>query len=233
MSPNCTTETFSSKEALYTYMQVHVLKIILEAIAQRGRAFIALSGGNTPRPFLKRLSQTDIPWEKVTVTLVDERWVETDSPDSNEHLIQDALMTSKAGKAHFIGLMSDAKDPYEGIEICRSRLKGIADDFDLVILGMGEDGHTASLFPQAKELALALSTEESCLVLTPPSAPYTRITLSLSRLLRSRHIFLHIEGKKKFKVLQKAMNKENIEEMPIRAFIYREDTPPLEVYYAQ
>lgn len=226
-------QTFTSKEHLRKSMTRRIEKIVSEAVKKRGQALMALSGGNTPKGLFEYLSKSDLPWDKVVITLVDERWVETDHAQSNEYLIRHSLMQDKASRAQFIGLKNEEDSALKGVEICQQRLQVFKDDFDLVILGMGEDGHTASFFPEAKELESALSSDASCVSITPPSAEYNRMTLTLSRLLRSKNIFLHIEGSPKFKVLHEAFEEGSVEQMPIRAFIHKETRPYLEVFYAK
>ena len=232
MKHNTICHYFISKEELYINMKERVEDIISIAIQKKGHALIALSGGNTPKPFFELLSKTDLAWENVYITLVDERWVDTKDSNSNEYLIRNFLMQNKAIKAKFIGLKNDEETAIKGLAYCKQILKIHDDDFDLVILGMGEDGHTASFFPHAQELSLALLSTEDCVALTPPKAPYERMTLTLSRLFRSENIFLHIEGKKKLEVLNEAFKEGSVEQMPIRAFINKDQKPYLEVFHA-
>lgn len=232
MKNNTIQHDFISNDELYKNMKNRVENIISLAIQKRGQAFIALSGGSTPKPFFELLSKADLAWENVYITLVDERWVDTQNADSNEFLIRNHLLQFKASTAKFIGLKNDKKTAFEGLEYCNNTLQELDDNFDLVILGMGEDGHTASFFPDAQELGLALSSNDMCVTITPPKAPYERMTLTLSRLLRSENIFLHIEGKKKMEVLNEAFKDGSVEQMPIRAFINKDQNSPLEVFHA-
>lgn len=232
MKHNSIRQNFITNKHLYESMKKRVESIVSKAIQNRGQAVIALSGGSTPKQFFEFLSDTDLLWEKIFITLVDERWVDAGHSDSNEYLVRHSLMKGKASKANFIGLKNSEESLENELEKCKVRLQEFHDDFDLVILGMGEDGHTASFFPGAKELGSALSSDEPCVAITPPKAEYKRMTLTLSRLLRSKNIFLHIEGNKKFKVLNEAFKEGSVEEMPIRAFIHREKKPYLEVFYA-
>jgi len=226
-------QNFVSSDHLCENMKKRVERILLEGIEKRGRATLALSGGSTPKQLFAYLSQSDIPWQKVYITLVDERWTDTSSNDSNEYLVRNFLMKDRAKEANFIGLKNEAKHAVDGVAQCIERLLVLHDDFDLVILGMGEDGHTASFFPKAKELEKALNSTEVCVAITPPEAEYERMTLSLSRLLRAKNIFLHLQGKRKYDVINEAFKGGSIGEMPIRAFLNRESKPYMEVFYAQ
>jgi len=224
---------FVSNKALYEQMKTRTVEILSEAIQEQGDAFIALSGGSTPKGFFELLCGADLAWEKVFITLVDERWVDPQETDSNEYLVRNFLMKGKAAKANFIGLKSDKERASEGVGVCNQCFQAIDKDFDLVILGMGEDGHTASFFPGAEALESALTSDTSCVAITPPEAKYERMTLTLSRLLRTKNIFLHIEGNKKSEVLKQALEEGSVEAMPIRAFIHRKEKPYLEVFYAE
>lgn len=184
----------------------HLLaETILEAIKLRGKAFIALSGGRTPVNMLNTLSQHNLPWEKVMFTLVDDRWVEETHPDSNTGLIRTAFLKNYAKSAHFISLKNEAPTPYEGQPVCEKILSQFPKHLDAVVLGMGEDGHTASLFPRAPELETALTTSERCAAINPQTAPHLRITLSGPYIAQSSKLILHITGEKKKSLLQKLL----------------------------
>jgi 6-phosphogluconolactonase len=191
--------------------------ILGEAIAERGVASIALSGGRSPRPVLEALSAMALDWEKVIVTLVDERWVAPDHADSNERLIRETLLQGAAAKARFVGMKNGAADAYAGQAACEAAYAALPWPLDIALLGMGEDGHTASLFPEAKELAEGLSTSALTLAVTPPAAPHQRMSLSASAILKSRHIFLQIGGAAKKAVYDRALAGGPVEELPIRA----------------
>jgi len=201
------------------------------AVRERGEASLVVSGGSTPQPLYTALSREPLDWERVAVTLADERWVPPEDPASNEQRIRRFLLTGQAGKARWIGLWNAAPTPEEGWEECERVLAAIARPFDVVVLGMGEDGHTASLFPAAANLAAGLdpAAGRSCLPVRPPHAPHARISLTAAALLDSRRIVLHITGAAKWAVYQRALEPGTAEEMPIRVFFRR---APLEVYWA-
>lgn len=197
-------------------MARRIAAILGDAIAARGVASIALSGGRSPRPVLEALSETALDWDKVIVTLVDERWVAPDHADSNERLIRETLLQGKAAKARFVPMKNEAADAYAGQAACEAAFAGLPWPLDIVLLGMGEDGHTASLFPDAKELAEGLSTGALTLAVTPPAAPHQRMSLSAKGILTSRHIFLQIGGAAKKAVYDRALAGGAVEELPIR-----------------
>lgn len=204
-------------------MARRVAFILDDAISARGVASIALSGGRSPRPVLEALAQARIDWDKVVVTLVDERWVEPDHADSNERLVRETLLQGNAAKARFIGMKNDAADAYAGQPACESAFTQLPWPLDIVLLGMGEDGHTASLFPQAKELGDGLSSTALTLAVTPPAAPHQRMSLTAKAILSSRHIFLQIGGPVKKAVYDRAMAGGAVEDLPIRVALNQHD----------
>lgn len=208
-------------------------KLLTMGIEQRGLATLVVSGGSTPIPLFKQLSSMEIPWLRVVITLVDERWVATSASDSNENLIQTHLLKDKAMAATYISLKNRAGSAEKGMAECERRLKKIPRPFDVVILGMGEDGHTASLFPGTRQLRAAtdIHSGKICMAITPVSAPHERMTLTLPTLLDSRQILLHITGDKKRETLQKAMADGPVEQYPIR-YILGQTTTPVSIFWA-
>ncbi|EPR15899.1 6-phosphogluconolactonase [Sphingobium indicum IP26] len=197
-------------------MARRIAMILGDAIAQRGVAAIALSGGRSPRPVLEALSGAALDWDKVIVTLVDERWVAPDHADSNERLVRETLLQGKAAAARFVPMKNGAADAYAGQAECEAAFAALPWPLDIVLLGMGEDGHTASLFPGAAELAEGLSTGALTLAVTPPAAPHQRMSMSAAAILASRHIFLQIGGAAKKAVYDRALAGGPVEELPVR-----------------
>jgi 6-phosphogluconolactonase len=203
-------------------------------IQERGQAVLAVSGGSSPKLLFKELSRIDLPWSQVTITQVDERWVEPDHADSNAKLIREHLLLDKAAAARFAPMKNPAPTPEAGQAQCEDMLRALPSPFDVIVLGMGEDGHTASLFPGAANLATALDTtrKELCTFMHPLHAPHPRMTLTLRALLASRLLILQLAGESKLAVFRKAQADGPIEEMPVRA-VLRQKTTPLEVWYSR
>ncbi|GAA0847824.1 MAG: 6-phosphogluconolactonase [Cupriavidus sp.] len=180
----------------------HALDLVIKA---KGWAVLAVSGGKSPLPMFERLRYRPIRWDAVTVTLVDERAVPPDHADSNGALVRNHLLREGAGVAAWVPLIRDeaeAAEPQRAV----ARLNGAFQQPDVVVLGMGEDGHTASLFPDAPELQDALSDPTPAYVVTHPSvAPHARVTLNLAALLAAERMFLAISGEKKAEVLARAL----------------------------
>ncbi len=210
-----------------------VSRLLDRAVSQTGKATLVVSGGSTPVLFFEALSTRDISWNKVTVTLADERWLPPDHEASNEALVKRHLLKNKAAKACFVGLYTGSDSAEEGQAQCHKQVKEIGLPFDVLILGMGTDGHCASLFPGANGLkeAVELESKRFCVAIKPVSALHDRITLTLSSILSSREIFLLVTGKKKFHVLQKALAPGPLHEMPVR-YVLHLSHRPVSVFWA-
>lgn len=203
------------------------------AVECRDAASLVVSGGSTPRPFFERLRRQSLDWPKVWVTLADERWVPVDHEASNERLVRQGLHVGAASAARLMGLKTPHATPEEGCEACERALSALPRPFDIVVLGMGGDGHTASLFPGAKNLAVGLDPQNPslCLPIHPPDAPHPRLSLTLSALVAARRLILHITGESKWQVYQRALEAGPVDELPIRA-VLRHASEPVEVYWA-
>ena len=210
---------FNDTTALNQDFAQRLVTILQQAISDRGAAYLVVSGGKTPHALFNTLSQTDLAWDKVTVLLADDRWLDESQQDSNERLVKATLLQNKASAAHFISLYANTASAFDGALQVLPRVAALP-AFDAVILGMGEDGHTASLFPCSAQIHQGLADDApAALAVQPATAPYQRMSLSLPRLLNSRHIFLHLVGANKLTVLEKAMADSDVYAMPIRAFL--------------
>lgn len=226
---------FSSSEALAHGLAKAVAAALRQGIAARGAASVAVSGGKTPLKFFDALSQEKLDWEKVSVTLADERWVPPSSERSNTRLVYAHLLINEATPARFVPLYANFATPEEGMAAVVSGLDVLALPFDAVVLGMGDDGHTASWFPNGDNLAQALDMtgEVPLLPIRAPGAPEPRITFTAPVLLAAKHLFLHFETAQKHSVYDKACEAGPIAEMPIRAALRAERPEPLQVYWCE
>ncbi|MGM0953321.1 MAG: 6-phosphogluconolactonase [Pseudomonadota bacterium] len=204
---------------------------VRQRLASGGRASLVVSGGSTPVPFFDHLSRAELDWPLVTVLLADERWVPESDPDSNARLVRAHLLQNRARGAGFVSLKTPAPDPQQALPHIERRLAELELPLDVLILGMGTDGHTASLFPDAPELSLALKScsGQRVALMTPPSQIHTRITLTLPVLQSARFIALHLKGADKLDTLASAAaNPDDWQSMPIRAFL----RPGLTIYWS-
>ncbi len=209
---------FHSGAELAKAMAADVASWLQSAIEMKDSAVIAVSGGSTPKLFFAALSNAKIDWAKVTITLVDERAVPEDNPRSNARLLRDNLWRNDAAAAQFVPLYLN---PFIG------RIAS----FDVVILGMGDDGHTASFFPSGDNLAKAIDPNNSDAVIpmNAPGAGEPRLTFTLPRLLAATHLCLHIQGQDKMQVLEKALGGDDPFEMPVRSVL--RSAKPLDLYW--
>ena len=222
---------FDTPEALAEKLAGRIADVLAGAVRTRGHALLAVSGGTTPVHLFKALSEIDLDWPKVSITLVDERFVPPTSPRSNEGLVRADLLRGKAASANFAGLYRDAPTVEEAAKEAEAALASLPYPFDFVVLGMGPDGHTASFFPDDPDLSRPLDLSGTRIVLPvhAKSAGEPRLTFSLPKLIEARNLALHIEGTDKKETLEKALG--DGPRLPIRA-VFDAAREPLEIYWA-
>jgi 6-phosphogluconolactonase len=191
------------------------------AIEARGMALLIVSGGTTPIRYFHALSNQALDWSRVAITLADERRVPDDSPRSNARLVRENLLRNLAEAAQFAPLADSRLPEDRELAAAGARIARLPLPADLVVLGMGDDGHTASWFPNAEGLAEAIDPAARALVqpISAPDAAEPRLTLTGRVILRARRLALQIEGAGKLATLAKAMEDGPTEAMPIRAVL--------------
>ncbi|WP_353328623.1 6-phosphogluconolactonase [Chitiniphilus shinanonensis] len=199
---------YASKDELDHQLAETIAQALAAAIAARGQASAAVSGGRTPAGMFKALSEKDIDWSRVSLTLVDERWVPVEHADSNERTVRQNLLVNRAAAARFVSPVSAADTPHAGQAEIEARFATLPQPFDVLILGMGDDGHTASLFPEAPELEAACASTTLVAAVTPPVAPHRRITLTLPTIAKAREVIVHITGEGKKALLHTALTED-------------------------
>jgi 6-phosphogluconolactonase len=226
---------FDSAAAAARALADEIAAALRSALALRGRASLLLPGGRTPVPLFHALRTQALPWERVRVSLTDERWVPESDPASNAALVRRELLTDRAAAAPFVPLYNDAPTAAQGASRSWRALAVLPQPFDVVVLGMGEDGHFASLFPQSPGLAAALDVNSvsACVAMRAPTAPIERISLNLAALAKSRAMFLFVAGATKRELLQRAAPGVGASELqwPVVALLAL-TAPPLEIYGA-
>lgn len=225
---------FDSGAELCRTLATSIAEELRTAITLRGTASLALSGGRTPIPLFEALAACELDWARLVVTLVDDRWVDVTHADSNEALVRAHLLQGAASAAHFISLKTPHATPAEGLSALELRLADLPQPIDVLILGMGDDGHCASWFPQAPQLDSALypPTGQNLAWADPVTAPHQRITLTLPVVEAARHVILHIAGEGKLPVLERAKQAGPLSEMPIRHVIHSNKVA-LDVYWSK
>lgn len=224
---------FEQRQLLDEALADKVAAILNSAVKQKGKASIAVSGGSTPKGFFNSLSKKRLPWAQITITLADERWVDIDSNDSNTKLVHENLLQNEAMNAKFFHLKQGRELTAETLSDLNVAATQQLLPLDVLILGMGEDGHTASLFPCSDEISECFLPDSAPLLkVVPKTAPHQRITFSFAALAQSKNTILHISGSSKKRVLAKAIAEQDIKEMPIRAFLHT-DNINTQVYWAE
>ncbi len=203
------------------------------AIARRGLASLVVSGGRSPVKLFERLRVQTLDWSRVCVALADERWVDPSDADSNERLVREVLLQDRAAAARFSGLKNAAPSPDLGAVSAWETFARVPRPFDVTVLGMGDDGHTASLFPGSPNLRSALNpgAAAGCVGMWAPTPPQPRLSLNLSALLDARRVVILIAGEAKERTYLKACGDGPVEEMPVRA-VLRQQRTPVEVFWA-
>lgn len=189
---------------------VAIAEYLSQAIAEHGSASLVVSGGSSPVPTFATLANTPIDWAQVTIALVDDRDVPANHADSNDLLVHTHLLQGHAAQAHYVSL---AHDPDAVANITRP--------FDVMLLGMGTDGHFASLFPDMVSDATAFDTNAAPAILRTGikgSPAHPRISMNLAMILQSRHIMLLIQGDAKRAVLAKAQHDRSL---PVSALLHQ------------
>ena len=230
-------KVFPNKEELVSQLSQETASRLQSAIKERGIASYVAAGGSTVPDLFKNLSDAEVDWDKVHITLSDERWVRPGDHNSNQHLVSTTLLKNKAANSLFTPLLYDCRTSDEGAKMAHSQLLTLPSPFDVTLLGMGADRHTASLFPNSNGLTAALDPVGSQMVcsigpIQGAAGPETRLTLSLSALLSSRVIYIMITGAKKWEALEAAMSETDPALSPVSA-ILNNDKCPVFVYWCQ
>jgi 6-phosphogluconolactonase len=221
----------ASAQALAAALAQQLASTLISACRDRGAATLVVSGGRTPLPLFEQLRDAVLDWQRVWITLADERWVDPDAASSNEQLLRGSLLTGAARAAQFVPLKNAAPDAAAGADLAWRALQALPRPFDVVILGMGDDGHTASLFPGSPGLQAALDPRSApaCVAMTAPVAPRERVSLNLAALLQARRLILHISGEHKWQLYQ--AGRAGDPALPISA-VLAQTAVPVEVYWS-
>ncbi len=221
---------YDDREALALDLAEIVAGELSAAIAEKGRATLAVPGGTTPGPFLAGLSLERIAWDKVSVMLTDERFVPESSDRSNTRLLRETLLQNEAAAAHLVPFYAPADAPEDVLDQLTGAVEA-ALPLDVCVLGMGADMHTASLFPGADRLDEALSEDAPLLLpMRAPGAPEPRLTLSAPVLRAAGALHLLITGAEKQLALERALGSGPAAEAPVRAIL--NGPTPVTVHYA-
>jgi 6-phosphogluconolactonase len=233
MNAEPTVSKFEALEALSRALADQIAASLKTAIAARRLASLVVSGGKSPIRLFELLRDEELDWSSVCVALADERWVDPSDAASNEKLVRDVLLKGRAAAARFQGLKNGAPTPDMGAVSAWETFARVPRPFDATVLGMGDDGHTASLFPGSPNLPNALdpAAAAGCVGMRAPAAPRPRLSLNLSALLDSRRIVVLITGDAKWRTYLAACAPGPEQEMPVRA-VLRQTRAPVEVMWS-
>jgi len=219
-----TEKEHSDVDAMARACATRIARAMDEGLAARRVAALALAGGRTSPPILERLAAEPRKWSHVSIVPTDERWVPVDHPDCNLRQLRQSF--AFAPGIRWVGLVPDRAPGEPNTKHANWALKAVAGQFDAVLLGMGADGHFASLFPGAPEIALDPEGTESVVTIVPdpmPSAgPHPRVSLTLARLLNSRKVLLALTGEEKRETLRRAQREtdSSSRQLPIAALLH-------------
>ncbi|MFK8054086.1 MAG: 6-phosphogluconolactonase [Woeseiaceae bacterium] len=222
---------FDDRDGLAKALADDIAKRLSQAIVQRGRATFVVSGGSSPVNVYNLLSEYPINWSAVTVLPSDERWVSRDHADSNAAMIHRELLRDRAAKARYVDLYDGQVAYRDAAATISDRIRSLPSPFDFVLLGMGSDGHTASLFPDAPDIDAALASRQACVLAEPPSQPLPRISLTPRSLLNAGAIGILFFGQEKGDVFAEASIPGELNEYPIRC-VLRQELVPVTSYFA-
>jgi 6-phosphogluconolactonase len=227
MSSEPAPRRYADMDTLSRELAAQIAAGLAAAIGARGLASLVVSGGRTPLRLFERLRAQPLDWSRVCIALADERWVDPADGASNEKLVRDVLLKDLAASARFLGLKNGAPTPDLGAVSAWETFARVPRPFDAVLLGMGDDGHTASLFPGSPNLPSALNQAAAagCVGMWSPEPPQARLSLNLTALLDSRRIVVLISGDSKWRTLGEAQAPGPVQDMPVRALLRQSRTP--------
>lgn len=229
---------FDHREAMFEALTDKCTHQLTQACETQGKASFLVSGGSTPQPLYQRLSQQLLPWKDVQVALVDERWVPPSHPSSNQTFIAKHLMQNHAQAAQFIPMKTPDATAQLGLETTKLAYQQLNTPFDVTILGMGNDGHTASIFPHCTGIEQALDPQHDqqlAAIMAHPSEVtgdnLERITLTMGGILHSKYLVLLITGETKLTVYRQALVSDDHRSTPISA-VLQQTNLPVHLYWA-
>ena len=218
---------FASRAEASEALAEEIVETLTEALAESGRAGLVVSGGTSPVEFFHALRGQPLSWERVTIVPSDERVVPLGHPDRNETMIRRELLQGPAEAATLRGLLPPSGAPDSLAEVAEA----LPAAFDAVILGMGADGHTASLFPGSPQLDAALRSAEPLALVDVPRLGAQRVSLTPAALLTARRVDLLFFGQDKRAVFEQAAESGAVTEFPVRC-VLQQNAAPVHIYWA-
>ncbi len=227
---------FETKAALFASLSKALSEELSTALSFHDTMTLYVSGGSTPRPVYENLSEHDIDWSQVHVALVDERWVPETDQASNAGMVKRSLLQHKAATATFQGMYLADHDIQHSLTVCEAAYGALPETYRLCLLGMGPDGHTASLFPEAEGLETALTSQQHCAVISARPSVVTgehcnRMTLTRQAILACDKVFLLFTGADKWQVFEQALLTKERCRFPVSTILQQNDKD-IELYWS-
>lgn len=226
---------FPDSAALLPVLEGFCVQALQQDLAHAQCVSCLLSGGTTPRSLYERLARADLPWQRITPALVDERFVATDAAASNEGLLRTVFSPNPAFLARLQGMRGTEATAEGAAADCGKRYSALPRPWSFCLLGLGSDGHTASLFPGATGLQQALAGSHLCQAISAQPSIVTgahteRLSLTLAGLLQAQRLFLYFTGHAKWRVYQAALHCDDPSVLPLAA-VLRQTVVPVHVFY--
>ena len=224
---------FDSRDQVVESLCDALIESIQKNINEKQACSLAVAGGNTPKPLYERLSKQTIAWDKVNLTLTDERWVEPSDVSSNQNMVWHSLIQNQASEVNFIPLKNPHMTALAGEDECGAILKQSIPMLDVVVLGMGEDGHFASIFPGLEDTQklLDVNSQEICSAVQPEGRE-ARMSLTLSYILKAKYTYLFITGEEKKRIIDNIVEKNRVDvQYPVSALLLQ-NTCPVQIYWS-
>jgi 6-phosphogluconolactonase len=228
-----------NKPTLFTETAKRCQQALQSSLTSHGKASFIIPGGTTPGPAFEQLSKSDLDWGNITIAQSDERWVSSSHPQSNQRLTEQTLLINQAKRARYIAMKNNHATAFAGQAQCDSDYRNMPSPFSLTMLGMGLDGHIASLFPKKEIIDSALTTNSHKLCMAVDAAGCEvagdypeRMSLTFSGILNSQLILLLMIGKAKLDVVNLALNNIDPLKFPISALLNQQQTP-IEIHWCE
>ncbi len=227
---------FEDKQSVFKAIAEKIQNVLQQELAENSVASFIVPGGTTPAPAFELLSKSDLDWSKITIAQSDERWLDASHEQSNERLTRENLLINNAKLANYVSMKNEANSIEQGESICNRDYQKIANPFTVCMVGMGLDGHIASLFPGSNniETALKLNSKDLCIAIDATGCPVAgdypkRMSLRLSSILNSKIILLLVTGKEKLELIEDQIGKEPQTHSPV-SYILNQSTTPVEIF---